>query len=74
MLIGPTRVDLRALRLNRGHSPRSLGRELHLSPQTIERAEAGERVTAGTAHVLATFYELQVTDVWNVEQPQGQAA
>jgi transcriptional regulator with XRE-family HTH domain len=61
-------VDLRALRLNRGLSIRAAAREMGIEHMVLQRAEA-RTTTPRPAHALkiASFYGLQVTDVWPLD-------
>ena len=68
MISGPAKIDLTVERLNRGYSPRTLGREIGLSPTTIERAERGEPITPAVAFKLANFLGLKVSEVWDLEK------
>jgi ribosome-binding protein aMBF1 (putative translation factor) len=56
-------VDLERERINRGHSIRSLARELELSEQIIRRLESGETVRPANAKKVADFFGVKVTDL-----------
>lgn len=61
-------LTLRAARLNRGLTTREVAETLKLSRGTVVRAERGEGVYPATAKKLADFYDVQVTDLWPVEE------
>lgn len=67
-------INLRADRLNKGHSIRSLARELGVTEQAIRRLEEGERVHPATAKRIADYFGVQVTDLMPVEPPIREAA
>lgn len=56
-------LNLAAERLNRGHSVRSLARELGVSEQSIRRLEDGDGVHPATALKVADYFGLKVTDL-----------
>jgi transcriptional regulator with XRE-family HTH domain len=61
-------VDLRRARINRGLSLAAAARQMRVSRDTLDRAERGDtRPRAETAFRIASFYDLQVTDVWPLE-------
>lgn len=72
-LCGPIKVDLRARRLNAGHSLRSLSREIGLNPETIKSAEAGDPVYPRTAFKIAQFHGLEIREVWNLDELEAAA-
>lgn len=61
-------IDLKAARLDKGHSIRSLADELGVHQHSIRRLEAGGTVHPATAKKLADFYGLQVTDLMPVQE------
>lgn len=61
---------LRGERMNRGKSLREAAKEIG-KPVTVDilsRAESGARPHPGAAKAIADFYELQVTDIWPVDE------
>lgn len=60
--------QLRELRTNAGLSPEALGARVGVSGITIRRVERGECTpTVRTMFLLAGEFELQVTDIWPIE-------
>lgn len=66
-------IDLTALRLNAGHSIRSLSVELGVHQHAIRRLEAGGTIHPASAKKIADKFGVQVTDVMPVE-PKREAA
>lgn len=60
-------IDLRAERINRGHSIASLAAELKLSEATIKRAESGQRPHPRNAFKIASYFHRKVTECWPLE-------
>lgn len=60
--------DLRRERMDRGHSQRSLARELQVGDQAIRRLEDGEAVHPATAKKVADYFGIKVTDLMPVER------
>jgi transcriptional regulator with XRE-family HTH domain len=56
---------LRRLRFNRGLSQTRLARTVGLEPKTVSRIEQGERPSAKSAFLLATYFKLEPTDIWD---------
>jgi len=61
-------VNLAAERLNRGLSLPKAAALIGVARGTLMRAERGEGVQAESAKRIADFYEVQVTDIWPVEE------
>jgi DNA-binding XRE family transcriptional regulator len=62
-------VTLEELRLNAGHSPESLAKELGVSNVTIRTAErTGRRPQPQTAKKIADFFGKTVTEIWPVAE------
>lgn len=61
-------VDLRRERINRGLSLEAAAERMRVSRDTLDRAERGVTYPrASTAYRIASFYGLQVTDVWPLD-------
>lgn len=67
-------INLAAERLNRGFSIRGLAKEIDVPEQSIRRAEKGEGVSPTYAYRIATFFGVQVTDVWPLDQKEAVSA
>jgi len=64
-----TPIDLATERLNRGHSIKSLSRELVVHEHAIRRLERGEGgVHPATAKKIADYFGVQVTDLMPIER------
>lgn len=62
-------LNLATERLNRGHSIRSLARELEVHEHAIRRLERREGgVHPATAKKLADYFGVQVTDLMPIEK------
>lgn len=66
-----TRRDLREAgrfifeeRRERGLTPEELGAKIQISGRTIRRIEDGARPTVRTMFALASYFEVQVKDLW----------
>lgn len=66
-------MNLVAERLNRGMSPTEAAAEIGVSRGTLARAESGLQVQPSKAKLIADFYEVQVTDIWPVPEPERSA-
>jgi DNA-binding XRE family transcriptional regulator len=62
-----TAVDLTELRVNRGLSQAAAARSAKVNKSVWGRAENGERVSPANALKIASFFDLQVTDIWPLE-------
>jgi DNA-binding XRE family transcriptional regulator len=61
--------DLRAARLNAGHTQRSLAAEVGVPRQTIATLEDGSgRAHPANAKKIADYFAVQVTDIRPVER------
>lgn len=54
------------MRLNEGHTPESLGYVIDISGRTIRRIEEGARPTVRTMFALASYFGIEVTDLWAI--------
>lgn len=64
-------MNIRAARMNRGLSTRAAAIAIGVARQTLEDAESGERIPLpATAKKIADFYDVKVTDIWPVDDPE----
>lgn len=64
-------MNLRAARLNKGLSSREAAERIGVTRAILVRAEDGLGVRPRHAKRIADFYGVQVTDIWPVEEPNG---
>lgn len=60
--------DLKPARLNRGHSVKSLARELDIHEHSLRKLENGGGVHPATAKRVADYFGVQVTDLMPIER------
>lgn len=60
--------DLAAERVNRGHSLKSLAKELGIHSNSLAALERGESVHPATAKKVADYFGIKVTDLMPVER------
>jgi DNA-binding XRE family transcriptional regulator len=62
------KVDLRVERIKRGYSLDALSEEIGVPKTTLARVEkGGPRPRPEVAFKIASFFELEVTDIWELE-------
>lgn len=64
-------MNIRAARLNKGLSSREAAEAIGVTQAILLRAEGGEGVRPRHAKRIADFYGCQVTDIWPVDEPNG---
>jgi transcriptional regulator with XRE-family HTH domain len=57
-------LNLRKLRINKGLSRHALAQAAGVHHATIKRLEGGELPTARTAEAIASYFEIEATDLW----------
>ena len=67
-------MNLIAERVNRGLSTTEAAEAMGIARGTLERAERGQSVQVGSAKRIADFYEVKVTDIWPVTEPERSVA
>lgn len=65
-------MNLKAERMNRGLSRAEFGKRIGISRESVRLIEAGAVPRAGTAKAIADFFGCQVTDIWPVDDPNGE--
>lgn len=54
------------MRINRGLTPETLGAEVGVSGRTIRRIEDGHMPTVRVMFALASYFEMEVVDLWRL--------
>lgn len=68
-------LSLRGLRHNKGLTAKAAAEQIDISHDTLLNAERGDRVPGVTfKHKIASFYGVEVTDIWPVTEHEEQAA
>jgi DNA-binding XRE family transcriptional regulator len=66
-------IDLERERLNRGLSLNGMAAEIPIARNTLKRAEAGKSVHPSSALKIAEFLDVQVTDIWPIDNTEAAA-
>lgn len=64
-------ISLTELRVNRGLSQAKAAKAAGVKKSAWHRAEKGERVSPSNGLKIATFFGLQVTDIWPLEDTEA---
>lgn len=67
-------MNLTAERMNKGLSRRQAADAIGIARATLIAAEEGRSIHAGSAKAIADFYGCKVTDIWPVDEPNGDPA
>lgn len=56
--------EIREMRTNEGLTPELLGMKIGVSGRTVRRIEEGHRPTVRTMFLLASEFDLEVSELW----------